>query len=88
MNSEPGSWEVRVRKSAQKNLRRAPRHERERLIRALEEMSRDPFVGDIVRLQNQPVFFDVDSEQIASMFCTSNAGQLRLIAVAENDCNV
>jgi mRNA-degrading endonuclease RelE of RelBE toxin-antitoxin system len=74
MKSEPGSWEVRVRSSAEKNLRRAPRHERERLLKALEEMSQDPFAGDIVRLHNQPtafrrrvgdwrIFFDVDSKQ-------------------------
>jgi mRNA-degrading endonuclease RelE of RelBE toxin-antitoxin system len=44
------------------------------LLKALEEMSRNPFAGDVVRLQNQPtafrrrvgdwrIFFDLDSNQ-------------------------
>jgi len=74
MNSKPGSWALNVRKPAQKNLRRAPRPERERLIKALEEMQDNPFTGDIVRLTNQPtafrrrvgdwrIFFDVYPER-------------------------
>jgi len=48
---------VRVRKSAAKDVRRAPKHERERLIRALEEMASDPFSGDVRPLENQPTAF-------------------------------
>lgn len=36
-------WEVRVRKPARKSVLRAPRPERDRLLRALEEMEREPF---------------------------------------------
>jgi mRNA-degrading endonuclease RelE of RelBE toxin-antitoxin system len=57
MNSKPGSSAVNVTKPAQKNVRHAPRHERERLIKTLEEMQEDPFTGDIVRLTNQPTAF-------------------------------
>ena len=70
MSSEP-LWEIRVAKAAQKSVRRAPRPERERLVRALEEMTHNPFTGDIVRLKDQTtafrrrvgdwrIFFDVD----------------------------
>ena len=51
MNSAPGSWELRVKKPAQKNLQRAPRPERERLAAELEAIARDPFGGDTQRLQ-------------------------------------
>ena len=71
MTSEP-LWELRVSKPAQKNVQRAPRPERERLMRALDEMQRNPFTGDVVRLTNQPaafrrrvgdwrIFFDADT---------------------------
>jgi mRNA-degrading endonuclease RelE of RelBE toxin-antitoxin system len=74
MNFVPTSWEVRVRKPAQKSVRRAPRHERERLQRAIYQMARDPFTGNIERLEDQPtafrrrvgdwrIFFDVYPEQ-------------------------
>jgi mRNA interferase RelE/StbE len=71
MSSGPSSWELRVKKPAHKSVRRAPRPERERLARALEEMARDPFAGDVVPLKGAPnsfrrrvgdwrIFFDVD----------------------------
>jgi hypothetical protein len=59
-------------------------------------MGRDPFSGDVVRLQNktnQPPFADESAiggfflmpiqKKTASMFFTSSAGPPRLIAVAE-----
>jgi mRNA-degrading endonuclease RelE of RelBE toxin-antitoxin system len=73
MSSEP-PWEVRVRKSAVKAVRRAPRHERERLLRALEAMASDAFGGDVRPLTDQPtayrrrvgdwrIFFDVHTDR-------------------------
>jgi mRNA-degrading endonuclease RelE of RelBE toxin-antitoxin system len=56
MSSEQ-NWRVHVGKSARKHLARAPRPERERLLRVLEEMARDPFTGDIQQLKNQPTAF-------------------------------
>lgn len=56
MNSEAGSWRVHIRKPAEKNLLRAPKHERQRLLRALEEMQHDPLRGDVVRLHNVAAF--------------------------------
>jgi mRNA-degrading endonuclease RelE of RelBE toxin-antitoxin system len=50
-------WEVRVRKDASKRVRRAPRHERDRLLRAVEETASDPFGGDVRPLENQPTAF-------------------------------
>lgn len=57
MNSPTGSWDVQVKKPAQKNLRRAPRPERERLLAALTAMRDDPFAGDVARLKQQPTAF-------------------------------
>ncbi|TSC71953.1 MAG: hypothetical protein G01um101470_450 [Parcubacteria group bacterium Gr01-1014_70] len=57
MNSEHGLWEVRVKKPAQKNLKRAPRHEREGLIRVLEEMTHNPFSNNITSLTNERATF-------------------------------
>ncbi len=56
-------WEVRVRKPARKSV-----------LRALDEMEREPFTGDIQPLRSQPtawrrrvgdwrIFFDVYPEQ-------------------------
>lgn len=74
MNSATGSWEVRVLRLGRKGLRRAPEHERARLVAALEEMRRDPFAGDVQPLTGQPgsfrrrvgnwrIFFDLDRVQ-------------------------
>lgn len=71
MNSVSGSWDLQVKKPAQKKLRRAPRDERERLDAALKQMREDPFSGDVERLHQQPttfrrrvgnwrIFFDAD----------------------------
>lgn len=67
-------WQVRVRKPVQKSVLRAPRPERERLTRVLDEVTTDPFSGDVLPLTNQPsayrrrvgnwrIFFDVDHDQ-------------------------
>jgi mRNA interferase RelE/StbE len=56
MSSE-APWEVRIRKDASKGVRRAPKHERERLLTALQGMASDPFGGDVRPLQNQPTAF-------------------------------
>jgi mRNA-degrading endonuclease RelE of RelBE toxin-antitoxin system len=71
MSSEAGSWEVRIRKPADKGPRAAPRPDRARLLRALAEMQVDPFAGDVSRLHQEiaafrrrvgewRIFFDVD----------------------------
>ncbi len=57
MNSASGSWDVQVRKPAEKGLRRAPRPERERLDAALKQMREDPLAGDVERLKDQPTAF-------------------------------
>ncbi len=56
MTSEP-PWELRVAKPAQKSVQHAPRPERERLVRALNEMRQNPFTGDVARLTNQASAF-------------------------------
>ena len=69
MTSEQ-NWQVKVGKSARKRIARAPCPDRERILKALEEMARDPFTGDIQPLKHQPatwrrrvgnwrIFFDV-----------------------------
>ena len=57
MNSDSGLWEVRVRKPAKKSLRRAPRHECEWLLKALDEMQHDPKSGNVKRLSNEVTAF-------------------------------
>ncbi len=67
-------WELWVARRAGRVVDRAPRHERDRLLAALEEMRDDPFRGDVVPLRHQPaafrrrvgawrIFFDVDRER-------------------------
>ena len=64
-------WELRVARRAGRTIGRAPKHERDRLLAALEQMRTDPLRGDIVRLRHQlgafrrrlgdwRIFFDVD----------------------------
>ena len=50
-------WEVRVRKPAQKNVRRAPKDEREGLMSAIDEMALNPFAGDVQPLKAQASAF-------------------------------
>jgi mRNA interferase RelE/StbE len=64
------SWQLRVARRAQKELKRVPAKDRERILAALHEMSENPFSGDIVllkgqltgwrrRVGNYRIFFDV-----------------------------
>ena len=56
MNSRP-LWQLIVHKRALKIVGRAPRPERERVLRALEDMRFDPFAGDVRPLQGHPTAF-------------------------------
>lgn len=49
------SWEGHVVGPARKELERAPKRDRERILEALREMEADPFRGDIARLKGLPV---------------------------------
>jgi len=44
------SWTVSISSSAHKSIRRAPRHERERLRAELDRLAVDPLGGNTVRL--------------------------------------
>ena len=66
-------WKVQLGRRAERTLKRAPNRDRDRMIEALKEMSRQPFSGDLRRLRGQPnafrrrvgswrIFFDVDLE--------------------------
>jgi len=66
-------WTVVLAAPAQKSLKRIPTSDRTRILAALGEMQRDPFQGDIRKLQglsgfrrrvgNWRVFFDVVPER-------------------------
>jgi mRNA-degrading endonuclease RelE of RelBE toxin-antitoxin system len=69
------TWTLTVANDAEKNLRRVPRRDRQRLIRALREMQDDPFSGDVAQLRAQSVgyrrrvgsyriLFDVDASSV------------------------
>jgi mRNA-degrading endonuclease RelE of RelBE toxin-antitoxin system len=47
------TWELVVTKSAQKDLRKLPPKDRERVNAALIALREDPFSGDVVRLKGQ-----------------------------------
>lgn len=47
------AWHLVVAKSASKGLKAAPTRDRERLLRALEEMVENPFSGDIAQLKGR-----------------------------------
>ena len=51
MNSDVPSWTLLTAQRAQKVLARAPRPERGRLLAVLDEIARDPFSGDTLRLR-------------------------------------
>ena len=68
------NWNLLVTGPAQKQLRRIPERDRERVKAALLEMQDEPFSGDLVRLHARPtawrrrigsyrIFFDVDYEK-------------------------
>ncbi|TMA38308.1 MAG: type II toxin-antitoxin system RelE/ParE family toxin [Deltaproteobacteria bacterium] len=48
------SWTVSISSSAQKSIRRAPRHERDRLLAELDRLAVDPLGGNTVRLHGLP----------------------------------
>ena len=66
-------WTVVLAGPAQKSLKRIPTGDRTRILAALGEMQRDPFQGDIRKLQglsgfrrrvgNWRVFFDIVPER-------------------------
>jgi len=71
MNSaEKKPWLVALAGPAQKSLERVPSEDRVRIRRALDEMERNPFLGDVKKLKggvegfrrrvgNWRIFFDV-----------------------------
>lgn len=63
-------WDVVLVRSAEKQLRKAPVQDRDRILSALARMQEDPFAGDIAYLKDQEaalrrrvgnwrIFFDV-----------------------------
>ena len=67
-------WRLQIAKRAQKEIKRIPAKDQQRITAAFAEMRENPFQGDIVRLQNQPtawrrrvgnyrIFFDIYIEQ-------------------------
>ena len=68
------NWNLLVTGPAQKQLRRIPERDRERVKAALLEMQDEPFSGDLAQLHARPaawrrrigsyrIFFDVDYEK-------------------------
>lgn len=68
------SWHLKLAQRARKALVKFPAKDRARILDALEEMSRNPFSGDIVQLKaeraswrrrvgNYRILFDVYPEQ-------------------------
>jgi mRNA-degrading endonuclease RelE of RelBE toxin-antitoxin system len=45
------TWNLVLAAAASKTIKRAPAMERKRLLAALDAMQKDPFGGDLVRLQ-------------------------------------
>ena len=43
-------WKIRVAKTAEKQLRRIPKKDIDRIIDAVDNMEADPFSGDIIKL--------------------------------------
>src|SRR5437667_7588951 len=72
------SWTVSISSSARKSIRRAPRHERERLRAELDRLAVDPLGGNTVRLHGLPntarrrvgdwrVIFELDFDRAPSL---------------------
>ena len=66
------NWTLLVTKPARKALERLPSHEHVRIERALTLMERDPFAGDIKRLEpsgwrrrvgDYRIFYDLDMNE-------------------------
>lgn len=47
------SWDYKLSESALKNLKRLPRHDRERIFEALENMKINPSRGDVKPIQGE-----------------------------------
>ena len=47
-------WDLHIADPAEKELDRAPRKDRERILAVLQGMRENPFRGDIVRLKGLP----------------------------------
>jgi mRNA-degrading endonuclease RelE of RelBE toxin-antitoxin system len=73
MNSTP-RWQVIAADRAQRSLARIPEPDRARLLRAIDEMAANPFVGDFLKLKgqahsfrrrvgNRRIFFDTYPER-------------------------
>ena len=45
------NWTVELSAAAEKELKRLPRDRRDRIVRAIDEMEKDPFTGDVKALQ-------------------------------------
>ncbi|OGY64293.1 MAG: hypothetical protein A3I89_01220 [Candidatus Harrisonbacteria bacterium RIFCSPLOWO2_02_FULL_41_11] len=45
-----GNWQVRIREIVYKQLARFPVKDRERLLRAIDGLSANPFIGDIQKM--------------------------------------
>jgi mRNA-degrading endonuclease RelE of RelBE toxin-antitoxin system len=47
------NWELNLARAAQRALRAMPARDRERIVRALDEMKTDPLAGDITALRGE-----------------------------------
>jgi len=47
-------WTLHVARSAEKELEGVPERDRTRILKALKDMSQDPFAGDVARLYGLP----------------------------------
>ncbi len=67
------TWAIVVDPPAKRSLRKIPARDRERILDSIEEMRRDPFVGDTQKLKGEHegfrrrigpwrVFFDVEHD--------------------------
>lgn len=46
-------WRIRVTKTAEKQLRRVPKKDIDRIADAIDEMENNPFQGDIIKLSDE-----------------------------------
>ena len=47
------NWEVLVRPQASKHLKKFPKHDQINILLALEELSVNPFVGDVSKMEGE-----------------------------------
>jgi mRNA interferase RelE/StbE len=47
------TWTIVVAKAAQKQLRRIPARDRDRIAAAIRAMAADPFQGDVIKLEGE-----------------------------------